>query len=129
MMVVVDALQVVEIGVLRQSGSLVVVGLRVAIWLLELVLALDDQVVVLARDGDLGWLDVLRQCQAERDVLGTILAIDDLGEQGLVDLVGRQTVILEWDLNHQVTMAGHEADHVLLVDLLGQVVGLVELLH
>lgn len=101
------ALELVELGVLGQRGSLVVEVLGGRVGLLHFVFDTQDQITILDHDMGLGRVDIRRQANGHGHVLGTVRVVKNAGEQVGVRASDR---LLEWDLDDQMTVLGHEAN-------------------
>ena len=125
LMVVVVALQRLEVGVLWESSALVVVESGDTIWLLDLVLSLDDQVAVLDGNVQLGRVNGLWHVEFHLNVLAASWDIDDSWEE---IIVGVLVDLLEWDLNDELALWGHERHELVGLGVSRERVGLLELL-
>lgn len=126
LMIVIVAFQRVEVSVLWQSGSLVVEESRNAVWSLDFVLGLDNQITILDAHVNLRRINALWYVETHRYSLAAIFGVDYLWEQVLVRVF---LGLLEWHFDDQLTVRCHERDQLGRFRMWWQVVGLLELFH
>jgi len=125
LVVVILTLEHLPVRVLWQSGSLVVVESRDSVRLLHLLLSLDNQVAILDANVNMLWLDLLGDVEGQSHLFATVWCVHNLWQQVHVHV---HLGFAQRDLNYELAMSGHEADHLVSFAVLWQSVGLLELL-